>query len=271
MLSTSSEQRWLALKTTRRLGKSDTLNFASCGRDARVAGTRTVHTRRGHTNVRVVLVQCLEPTRTITVTYTESANVPSLVVSTARTQRDPPFRPRASPVWSTVATSVSLDDHRTWPGHGTGRFLRTQCDMAVRPECVELVYDGMNTSISGLRRYAGLLTVAAGAACGNRQDLVLPADVPVSISISPGPNIVINVGTWTPLAVVEKNGAGDVVAIASPGAVAFVSRKPSVATVDTTGRLAAIGVGSTYVVANFLAATGRLVDSVGVIVLSGTP
>lgn len=128
----------------------------------------------------------------------------------------------------------------------------------------------MNTSINCRRAYAGLLTVTACAACGNRQDLVLPADLPVSISISPGPSIVINLGTWTPLAVVEKNAAGDVVAIASPGAVAFISRKTSVATVDTAGRLTAIGAGSTYVIASFLATTGRLVDSVGVIVLSGT-
>ena len=116
-----------------------------------------------------------------------------------------------------------------------------------------------------------MVTVAASASCGNGPDLVLPTDLPESISISPGPSIVINLGTWTPLAVVEKNGASVVVAIASPDAVAFISRKTSVATVDTTGRLTAIGVGSTYVVASFLAATGRLVDSVSVIVLGATP
>lgn len=129
----------------------------------------------------------------------------------------------------------------------------------------------MSTSIRCLLGVAGLVTVAASASCGNGPDLVLPTDLPESISISPGPSIVINLGTWTPLAVVEKNGAGVVVAIASPDAVAFISRKTSVATVDTTGRLTAIGVGSTYVVASFLAATGRLVDSVSVIVLGATP
>jgi hypothetical protein len=85
-----------------------------------------------------------------------------------------------------------------------------------------------------------------------------------SIAISPR-SLSLTVGGNGSLTTTVKNSAGAVV----PGATAtWVSRKPAIATVDNSGRVAALAVGTTTVVATYT----QLSDSVSVTVTAtGTP
>ena len=110
------------------------------------------------------------------------------------------------------------------------------------------------------------LTLAVGCAtCGDLGSA--PPPQVVSISISPGPTIDINLGTTHPLAVLELNAAGQLVAIASPASVRFTSRDTTRVLVDMTGMLTAVGTGTTHVVAAW-GSPRTLVDSVRVDVAS---
>jgi hypothetical protein len=82
-----------------------------------------------------------------------------------------------------------------------------------------------------------------------------------SIAISPR-SLSLTVGASGSLTTTVKNSAGAVV----PGASAiWLSRKPAIATVDNSGRVAALAVGTTTVVATF----SQLSDSVSVTVTAG--
>ena len=117
---------------------------------------------------------------------------------------------------------------------------------------------------SDLRSSLARLALAIGcAACGDLGSV--PPPQVVSISISPGPTIDIKLGTTHPLAVLEMNAAGQLVAIASPASVRFTSRDTTRVLVDSTGMLTAVGTGATYVVAAW-GSPRTLVDSVRVVV-----
>jgi hypothetical protein len=119
---------------------------------------------------------------------------------------------------------------------------------------------------SDLRSNLAQLALAMGcAACGDLRSA--PPPQVVAISISPGPTIDINLGTTHPLAVLELNAAGQLVAIASPASVRFTSRDTTRVLVDMTGMLTAVGTGTSYVVAAW-DSPRTLVDSVRVDVAS---
>ena len=113
-----------------------------------------------------------------------------------------------------------------------------------------------------LRRIVGLSVLGVCAACGDKTP---SAPAPASISIMP-PEVNINRGTSLILSVVVKDAAGDVIDVAKPPALTFTSRKPAIVSVDETGRIEAISLGSAYVVADYKLGARTLEDSVSVTV-----
>jgi hypothetical protein len=104
---------------------------------------------------------------------------------------------------------------------------------------------------------AAIMGLALIAGCHD-DDGPTPPKQSGSIAISPR-SLALTVGGSGSLTTTVKNSAGAVV----PGAAAiWVSRKPAIATVDNSGRVAALAVGTTTVVATYT----QLSDSVSVTV-----
>ena len=99
-----------------------------------------------------------------------------------------------------------------------------------------------------LTRVVGCLFVIACLGCGDK--LLLSAEV-ASISISPGPDTAMLIGSKVQLAVILKNAAGQTTTTTPPASVQFTSRDVSRITVDSTGLITAPGTGSTYVIATW--------------------
>jgi hypothetical protein len=110
---------------------------------------------------------------------------------------------------------------------------------------------------------AAIMGLALIAGCHD-DDGPTPPKQSGSIAISPR-SLALTVGGSGSLTTTVKNSAGAVV----PGASAtWLSRKPAIATVDNSGRVAALAVGTTTVVATYT----QLSDSVSVTVTAtGTP
>jgi hypothetical protein len=125
----------------------------------------------------------------------------------------------------------------------------------------------MNERIRRPRRLARLLLLVGAVACGDKP-VWSGAPEPASIAMSPSHGIALNVGIQASLGVVVRDAAGNLIPDITGRQLAFTSRNPSVATVDSTGRVTAVRVGSTYVVATLPTATRMLADSVSVTVLT---
>lgn len=115
-----------------------------------------------------------------------------------------------------------------------------------------------------MRRINVAVVLVACAACGEK--LPLPPPVPASISIEPSAASV-DVGGQLVLTVIVNDGTGTPVGIAKPPALTFTSRRPSVAAVDSTGRITAMSLGSTYIVATYKSQSRVLTDSAAVFVV----
>jgi hypothetical protein len=116
----------------------------------------------------------------------------------------------------------------------------------------------VRSPLAGLGR---LLFLFGCTACGDK--LPLSPNAVSSIAIVP-PAVDLNLGAKFRLTVIERNAAGEFVGFPPPGTVTFASRDTTRVAVDSAGTVTAIAVGPTYVVATFLGAAHRLVDSVAV-------
>jgi hypothetical protein len=109
-----------------------------------------------------------------------------------------------------------------------------------------------------------ILFIVLVLACGCGSSTGLSLD-PSSLSVS-GPNgdsaLAIKVGTRVTLRVVVRDAAGEVVTPTRP--LNFESGNRAVATVDSTGVVSAISLGSTYIVVTLAVDSRTLEDSVAV-------
>jgi hypothetical protein len=108
------------------------------------------------------------------------------------------------------------------------------------------------------------LALVACLACSSSVD---PATEPRSIEITTpgGKAIAALVGVQFGLAVVVKNAAGVVIS-SGDDHLTFVSRNPAVASVNNTGLVSTVSLGSTYIVAALPLDGGTLQDSIVIVV-----
>jgi hypothetical protein len=121
--------------------------------------------------------------------------------------------------------------------------------------------------LRGRGRGARWLVVVGCATCSEPVPLSPPPE-PASITISPSHGIALNLGGQTSIGVVVRDAAGIPIAVIAGPPLAFTSRNPSVVAVDSTGRVSAVRLGVTYVVASLPTATRVLTDSIFVAVMT---
>ena len=117
---------------------------------------------------------------------------------------------------------------------------------------------------SGRLKALGSAILLVCLACSSS---VNPANAPRSISLTGpdgGKGLSAGVGVEIGLAVTVKNAAGETIAPGGP--LRFASRDSTVVSVNQTGVISTVGLGTTYVVVALSTADGTLQDSVGVLV-----